>query len=137
MTVVSVFGKRRAAHLALGAAGEKDAVRLLQEHGLEILARDWRCRHGELDIVARDGDCLVFVEVKTRRQVDRYRPSDNLSPRQLRRNVRAAREYLAEYGPSGCRFRFDLIEVVRTKRELLEVRRHIDFVDADLIQDTF
>ncbi len=134
---MNVFGKMRAAHLALGRAGEADAVRLLREHGLEILARDWRCRYGELDIVARDGDCLVFVEVKTRRRVDRYRPSDNLSPRQLRRNVRAAREYLSEYGAPGCRCRFDLVEVVRAGRRLLELRRHIDFVDADLIHGAF
>ncbi len=137
MIAVNLFGKKRAAHLALGQAGERDAVRLLREHGLEILACDWRCRFGELDIVARDGDCVVFVEVKTRRRLDRYRPSDNLSPRQLRRNVRAAREYLAEYGAPGGRCRFDLIEVVRTERGLQELRRHMDFVDADLIHGVF
>ena len=58
----------RAAHLVLGRRGEEAAVRLLLAKGYTILARNWRVRSGELDIVARDGRTLVFVEVKTRRR---------------------------------------------------------------------
>lgn len=52
---------------AVGAYGERVAERYLREAGLHILDRNWRCPHGEIDIVARDGDCLVVCEVKTRR----------------------------------------------------------------------
>ena len=51
---------------AVGRFGEQVAVEHLQDAGVTILDRNWRCREGELDIVARDGDTLVFVEVKTR-----------------------------------------------------------------------
>lgn len=71
----------RAAHLVLGRRGEEAAVRLLLAKGYTILARNWRIRSGELDIVARDGRTLVFVEVKTRRRSGFYRPGDNLSLR--------------------------------------------------------
>jgi len=52
---------------ALGRYGEALAVRYLREQGMEVVDRNWRCEIGEVDIVARDGDCLVICEVKTRR----------------------------------------------------------------------
>lgn len=122
------FARRRARHLALGRRGENDAVRLLEYHGCLILARNFRVRAGELDIVARDGAVLVFVEVKTRRRRDAYRPADNLSPRQLRRNFAAARIFRQDYASPAFPCRFDLIEVVRTGRRLLEIRHHRNFV---------
>lgn len=54
---------------ALGAFGEQAAAEMLQRSGLSILDRNWTSRYGEIDIVARDGDTLVVVEVKTRRSV--------------------------------------------------------------------
>ena len=53
--------------IVLGRYGEDLAVRYLRERGMEVLERNWRCEHGEVDVVARDGDCLVICEVKTRR----------------------------------------------------------------------
>lgn len=55
-----------AARRAVGEYGERVAVRMLTDSGMRIVDRNWRCREGELDIVAVDGDCLVFCEVKTR-----------------------------------------------------------------------
>ena len=72
--------KAKAAHLKLGQRGESCAVKLLKRRDCVILARDWRKKGGELDIVALDGGTIVFAEVKTRRKLDRYRPSANLTP---------------------------------------------------------
>ncbi len=83
-------GFSRAAHLRLGRRGESLACRLLEESGCTILARNWRCAAGELDIVARDGTTLVFAEVKSRRMRPDRRPGENLSRRQFRRDLRAA-----------------------------------------------
>ena len=59
-------GGRRAGRAALGRRGEEFAVRWLEQRGLLVVDRNWRCARGEIDIVARDGDVLAFVEVKTR-----------------------------------------------------------------------
>ena len=63
---------------AVGAYGERVAARHLQQHGLVVLDRNWRCFDGELDIVARDGDALVFCEVKTRRSERHGVPAEAL-----------------------------------------------------------
>lgn len=69
----------------LGRYGEDVAVRHLHDQGLVILERNWRCRAGEIDIVARHGDVLVFCEVKTRRS-DRFgSPVEAVTPRKLAR----------------------------------------------------
>lgn len=118
----------RAAHLALGRRGEETAVRLLLAKGYAILARNWRVRSGELDIVARDGRTIVFVEVKTLRREGYYRPGDNLSPRQMRRNYRAALFYYRVIGRPPLPGRFDLIEVVAGLRMVRRVRHRCDYL---------
>lgn len=111
----------RAAHLLLGRRGEEAATRLLLTKGYTILAHNWRVRSGELDIVARDGRTLVFVEVKTRRREGFYRPGDNLSLRQMRRNVRAASLYCRRIGNPPFPVRFDLIEIIATLRTIRSI----------------
>ena len=112
----------RAAHLKLGRQGEAFACRLLQTKGYDILARNWRIKAGELDIVARDGAMLVFVEVKTLRRSGFFRPLDNLSPRQRQRNFRAGRFYWKMLRMPELRARFDLVEVVLGRRDLRTIR---------------
>ena len=107
----------RAAHLKLGRRGEAFACRLLETKGYDILARNWRIKAGELDIVARDGLCLVFVEVKTlycRHGVstDSLHPASHLGDAQKRRLYRAAFSYLRDLGNPPLLFRFDLVEVI-------------------------
>jgi len=118
----------RAAHLALGRRGEDAAVRLLLAKGYSILARNWRVRSGELDIVARDGRTIVFVEVKTLRREGYYRPGDNLSPRQMRRNYRAALFYFRVIGRPSLPGRFDLVEVVAGLRTVRRIRHRRDYL---------
>ena len=120
-----VFRRARKAHLRLGRRGENAACRLLRSYGWEILARNWRCYYGELDIVARDGNTIVFIEVKTRRFRPDYRPADNLSLRQYRRNLRAANAYCREiHWDPGLR-RCELIEVESSAWRLYTIRRRI------------
>lgn len=112
----------RAAHLKLGRRGEALACRLLETKGYDILARNWRIKAGELDIVARDGMMLVFVEVKTLRRTGLFRPLDNLSPRQRRRNFHAGKFYWKMLRMPGLRARFDLVEVVLGRWDLQTIR---------------
>ncbi len=65
----------------LGRWGEGVAATHLEAHGYTILARNWRCAAGEIDLVARDGETLVFVEVKTRRGRAYGAPEEALTPR--------------------------------------------------------
>lgn len=117
--------KVRAAHLRLGRRGERVAAKLLESKGFEILSRDWRRGSGELDIVARDGAMLVFVEVKTKRSSSRSRPAENLSRGQVARIRRGAAKYLAAVGLDRETFyRFDLIEVVLSRWFTRAVRHH-------------
>ena len=99
---------------ALGRAGEDMAVRHLESCGMTILSRNWKCRAGELDIVAIDGNVLVFAEVKTIRKKQGFRPADNLSTRQRKRNHNAAKAYIRALDITGKSSRFDLIEIVKT-----------------------
>lgn len=117
-----MFWKRaKAAHLKLGRRGEDCAVKLLKLRDCVILARDWRKKGGELDIVALDGGTLVFVEVKTRRKFDRYRPAANLSPEQKLRIRRGAAKFLRAIRRPALPVRFDLVEVIHDGRRLRDI----------------
>ncbi|MFF1838569.1 YraN family protein [Streptomyces sp. NPDC058231] len=98
---------------ALGRYGEDLAARLLSDAGMTVLARNWRCRAGEIDIVAMDGDALVVCEVKTRRAGTFEHPMAAVSPVKADRLRRLAEIWLDRHGgppPGGVRI--DLIGVV-------------------------
>ena len=120
--------KARAAHLELGRRGETCAVKLLKRRNCVILARDWRKKGGELDIVACDGGILLFVEVKTLREKPGFAPAGNLSPEQRRRNRRAAQHYMALLPVRPVAWRFDLVEVVFRGSRVETLRRHADYL---------
>ena len=84
----------QSARQALGVRGEELAVAELRRQGMEVLERNWRCRAGELDVVARDGDALVAVEVKTRRTGAMESPTQAVSPDKCRRVGRVAAAWL-------------------------------------------
>jgi len=120
----SIF-RGRAAHLRIGKRGERAAVRLLRSKGFQILYRNWRSGSGELDIVARDGRILVFVEVKSLRYRAGVRPADNLRPGQIKRIRRGSRKYLhALMTSEPPPFRYDLIEVLLTTRSVKTIFHH-------------
>jgi putative endonuclease len=101
---------------AVGRFGEDVAVSVVERAGMQLLDRNWRCRDGELDIVARDGDVLVFVEVKTRSSLACGVPAAAVDRRKVARVRRLAVRWMAEHRDLD-RFwrtvRFDVIAVVR------------------------
>jgi len=102
-----------AAKDTVGRYGEDVAARHLSEHGLVVLQRNWRCELGEIDIVARDGDCLVVCEVKTRRSQAFGSPLEAVTPRKLARLRRLAARWLQESGLHPPQVRIDVVSVVR------------------------
>ena len=94
----------------LGRWGEAQAARYLRRRGWEILASGFRCRMGELDLVASDGVYLVFVEVKLRRD-DRFAPAAAAVDRGKQRRLKAAAEYYLLCHPTDLQPRFDVVEV--------------------------
>lgn len=95
----------------LGAWGEKVAERELVRQGLEVVERNHRTSEGEIDLVARDGDLLVIVEVRTRRGGPAYgTPEESVTPAKQARLIALARAYVAEVGWTGP-WRIDVVGV--------------------------
>lgn len=95
----------------VGRHGENVVARLLEDGGWQILDRNWRCEHGELDIVAVDGADLVAVEVKTRRSTAFGSPQEAVTGQKLRRLRRLAAAWLAAHERSFAGVRIDVVAV--------------------------
>ena len=106
---------------AIGEYGEGLACEYLEGLGYEIVERNWRCDQGELDIVARDGDCLVFCEVKTRRSTRFGSPVEAVTRRKAMRLRRLAVSWLREHKVHAEEVRIDVIGVLRRAHEPVEV----------------
>lgn len=109
-------------HLQHGRVGEEAARRHLVRSGLKFLAANVRSRRGELDLVFRDDDCLVFVEVKTRSSEAWNRPAAAVNAAKRRRLSRAALDYLARLQHPPVKVRFDIVEVLLAGDAVREVR---------------
>ncbi|MFG1923680.1 YraN family protein [Cryptosporangium sp. NPDC048952] len=96
---------------AVGAYGERVALRYLQQSGLVVLDRNWRCAEGELDIVARDGDALVICEVKTRRGEQYGVPAEAVVAAKAARLRRLATHWIRATGVHPGTVRFDVVSV--------------------------
>jgi putative endonuclease len=96
---------------AVGAYGERCAVRHLIGAGLRPVARNWRCPEGEIDIIAWDGDVLAFCEVKTRRDGSFGSPAEAVVPTKARRLRGLAVRWLTETGTRADDLRFDVVSV--------------------------
>ncbi len=107
--------ERPRATQALGRWGEQLAADHLLATGAAVLARNWRCRAGELDLVALENDgTIVFVEVKTRSGTGYGQPEEAVSRRKAARLRALAREWLSTHRPAGAHeLRFDVIAIVR------------------------
>ncbi|OQX18876.1 MAG: YraN family protein [Desulfobulbaceae bacterium A2] len=97
--------------LSLGRRGEALAEAHLVHHGYRILARNWRSRLGEIDLVAEQGATLVFVEVKTRSSALRGSAAEAVTSDKQRRLTRLAREYLQHHGQLERAARFDVVAI--------------------------
>jgi putative endonuclease len=96
----------------LGAHGEQIAAAYLTHLGLRIIDRNWRCREGELDLVARDGDALVFCEVKTRRGTGFGHPVEAVTAAKQRRLRLLAHRWLTAHDEHAPDLRFDVIGIL-------------------------
>ena len=95
----------------LGLDGEQQAERFLLAEGLELVTRNYRCRHGEIDLVMRHGPALVFVEVRRRSRADYGGAAASVDLRKQRRLIAAARHYLAGLGEEPPPCRFDVVSI--------------------------
>ncbi|MCX8116706.1 MAG: YraN family protein [Desulfobacterota bacterium] len=96
---------------ALGAKGEEIALRFLKKRGYRILERNYVCKMGEIDLIAKEKDTLAFVEVKTRRSSRFGPPEEAVDRRKQEQLSRAALFYLKERGLEQEKARFDVVAV--------------------------
>jgi putative endonuclease len=109
-------------HLQYGELGEKAARKHLRRQGLKFLTANFRSPRGEIDLVFRDGDCLVFVEVKTRSSEEWMRPAAAVNKERRGRLTRAALDYLRLLRNPPVKVRFDIVEVLLQDGTVREVR---------------
>jgi putative endonuclease len=111
----------------LGAAAEEIAAAYLAAHGADVLERNYRRRLGELDVIAREGDILLIVEVRTRSTSAYGDAAASVNARKRRRIVRAAQQLLQQHGELGrLAVRFDVVVVsdVETSQPTVDWIRH-------------
>lgn len=99
-------------NISYGAQGESDAADYLRGLGAEILEMNFRCYAGEIDIIARTQDTLIFCEVKRRRNTLYGRPAEAVTPAKQRRIIRTAEFWLATHAMPEMAIRFDVLEIL-------------------------
>ncbi len=109
----------------LGRHGEELAAQFLATRGYEILERNWRCAAGELDLVARDGPCLAFVEVRTRRGQQLGSPEESITLAKQARLITLAETYLQDHDWPGP-WRIDVVAVEMDTRGRLQRLDHYE-----------
>jgi len=109
-------------HLRRGTLGEQAAKKHLQKLGLKFLAANFRSDRGEIDLVFRDDDCLVFTEVKTRSSEAWTRPAAAVNARKRRLLSQTALDYLKLLKNPPVKIRFDIVEVLLRDGEVHEIR---------------
>lgn len=121
--ILTMFGrKEQPEHLRRGALGERAAKKYLQQEGLKFLVANFRSKRGEIDLIFRDQDCLVFVEVKTRSSEEWARPAAAVNARKKRLVSQTALDYLRLIKNPQVKIRFDIVEVLLDEGEVHEVR---------------
>lgn len=103
---------RRKPPKPLGQRGEDAAARYLKRQGYRILERNRYLGRNEIDIIAREGDTVAFVEVRTRATLDGVPPEDTVGPAKQRQIRRAAKRYIDQYGDESLYYRFDIVSVI-------------------------
>ena len=115
-------GKEKPEHLRRGESGERAAKKFLQQSGLKFLTANFRSARGEIDLVFRDADCLVFVEVKTRSSEEWSRPAAFVDARKRKLLSQTALDYLKLLKHPEVKFRFDIVEVLLAEGNVREIR---------------
>ncbi len=113
-------------HTELGTRGEEAAASYLERIGMTIVDRNWKCRSGEADIIAVDGEALVFIEVKTRATDAKGSPEDAVSATKQQRYARIAKTYIDRAGIAEPTVRFDVIAIRPIAENRALLRHHKD-----------
>ena len=108
----------------IGAEKEKNAAEYLEKQGYIILEKNYRCKSGEVDIIAKDGEYLVFVDVKYRSSMKKGYPLEAISLQKQKRISRTAIYYMSEKGTTYLPVRFDVIGIWGEKIELIKKAFH-------------
>ena len=108
----------------IGRRGENAAARYLEMFGYDILERNWRCPAGEVDIIARDADAVVFVEVKTRTNLMKGLPSEAVDEEKRSRYEKIAGWYLRDYEFVDVPVRFDVVALLVVAEDRALVRHY-------------
>ncbi len=111
---------------SLALAGEEAAATYLQNLGLQVITRRYRCKAGEIDLILFDGPILVFAEVKTRSATGLGRPWEAVDRRKMRKIACVARWYLADTGQHRRTCRFDVVAVLGSTPENFRIRHFPD-----------
>ena len=109
----------------LGRWGEQLAAKRLEAKGYVLLDRNWRCPRGEIDLVAKDGDVLVFVEVKTRRGRSYGTPEEAFTRSKSKRLLELGQRYLLERDIEDVEWRVDLVAVELDRQGTLQRFEHL------------
>lgn len=115
----------------LGIKGEQAAVRFLKSKGFDILETNWTCFAGEADIIAREGNTLCFIEVKTRSQLHKGFPAEAVDARKRDRYERIAACFLRTYHACDIRVRFDVISILVLSEHHAFLRFHTNAFGAE------
>ncbi len=122
-----MFWKRRPLTRAqIGQLGERHAARYLRAHGLQVLEANFRTKMGELDLIARHRDTLVFVEVRTRTSEGTMTPLESVNAEKQTRIARMGRQYRRLRRLPDCPIRYDVVEVIATPYGKVTDVRHIE-----------
>lgn len=114
----------------LARKGEACAARYLEMKGYEIVARNWTCPVGEVDIIVRSDDAIVFVEVKTRSNADKGFPEEAVTAKKRSKYERMAALFLQHYDAVEISLRFDVIGILVLGPERAIIRHHVNAFGA-------
>jgi len=117
--------------ISLGKHGEELASEFLESAGLRIIVRNYRNKTGEIDIIARDQETLVFVEVKTRKSLTYGQPYEAVSRKKQKQICRLALYYMTRNKLHDQAVRFDVISIVMTSNENPKIEHLINCFEAD------
>jgi putative endonuclease len=128
-------GAEKPVHLQRGTLGEEAARDFLKKAGLKFLTANYACKEGEIDLIFRDRETLVFVEVKTRTEGGWTRPSKAVDDRKKRALIRTANEYLKLLKNPLVAYRYDVVEVLLVDGAVSEVRHNENSFNSTMVRN--
>jgi len=110
----------------LGEKGEKQAARYLKKKGYKVVTANYRCKYGEIDLIVRDADILIFIEVKTRTSTDFGDPAAAVDYRKQQQISKVAHHYLITHHNDDVDARFDVISILSPRGQKTEIEHISD-----------